>query len=60
MRLTEIEKRAKAVGIKDTWKFSRKDLIRIIQQTEGNSVCFGTRKGVCDQAACCWKEDCLR
>ena len=60
MRLAEIEKKAKKVGIKDTWKFSKKDLIRQIQRKEGNFQCFGTAVNFCDQMACCWRADCIK
>ncbi len=60
MRLSEIEKKARSIGIRDTWRFSKKDLIRSIQRKEGNFECFGTAGAVCDQMACCWREDCLR
>ncbi|MBM3250256.1 MAG: SAP domain-containing protein [Candidatus Omnitrophica bacterium] len=60
MRLLEVEKRAKSLGIKDTWKYSKKDLIRAIQRKEGNFSCFGTAtSGNCDQQGCCWRQDCL-
>lgn len=59
MRLSEVEKRARDKGLKDTWRYSKKQLIKLIQRTEGNSECFGTVKG-CDQLTCCWREDCLR
>ncbi len=59
MRLSEIEKKAKSVGLKDTWKFSKKDLIRAIQSKEGNYPCFATAQNFCNQSACCWKTDCL-
>jgi len=60
MRISEIEKKARTVGIKDTWKYSKKDLIKTIQRKEGNYDCFGTAKNSCDQQACCWKDDCLK
>ena len=60
MRLAEIEKKARAVGIKDTWKYSKKDLIKTIQRKEGNFDCFGTATNYCDQLACYWRGDCLR
>lgn len=61
MRLSEIEKKASSVGIKDTWKFSKKDLIKNIQRAEGNFDCFSTAvSGYCDQGGCCWKTDCIR
>lgn len=60
MRLTEIEKKARNLGLKDTWKYSKKDLIKTIQRREGNFDCFGTASKNCSQMACCWREDCLR
>lgn len=61
MRLSEIEKKARGVGVKDTWKYSKKDLIKAIQRQEGNFDCFGTAKrSSCDQLACCWRNDCLK
>jgi len=60
MKLAEIEKKARVVGIKDTWKYSKKDLIKTIQRKEGNFDCFGTATNYCDQSACYWRGDCLR
>ncbi len=60
MRLGDIEKKAKKLGIKDTWKHSKKDLIKQIQRLEGNFQCFGTAMNFCDQMACCWRIDCIR
>ncbi len=60
MRLLDIEKKARTIGIKDTWKFSKRELIRAIQKQEGNSACFATlgRKS-CPQMSCCWRLDCV-
>ncbi|TRZ93517.1 SAP domain-containing protein [bacterium] len=60
MRLSEIEKKARVLGIKDTWKYSKKDLIRGIQRTEGNFDCFATAKNHCDQLVCSWRSDCIK
>jgi len=60
MRLIEIEKKARTLGIKDIWKYSKKDLIKNIQRKEGNFDCFGTATSYCDQGACCWRDECLR
>jgi len=60
MRLSEIQKKARSVGIKDTWKYSKKDLIKNIQKKEGNFDCFGTANDSCPQMACCWRPDCLK
>ena len=59
MRLADIEKKAKKMGIKSTGKPSKKDLIRKIQLKEGNFQCFGTAVNFCDQMACCWRVDCI-
>lgn len=60
MRLSDIEKKARSMGIKDTWKFSRKELIKSIQKSEGNYPCFGTAQSSCDQTGCSWRNDCLK
>ncbi len=60
MRLSEIEKKARQVNIKDTWKYSKKDLIKTMQRAEGNFDCFGSTRDYCDQMACCWRSDCLK
>lgn len=60
MRLSEIERKARGLGIKDTWSYSKKNLIKAIQRKEGNFDCFGNARGFCDQMSCCWRIDCLR
>lgn len=59
MKLSQIEKKARSLGIKDAWKYSKKELIRAIQRQEGNFPCFGTATDYCDQMSCFWREDCL-
>jgi hypothetical protein len=60
MRLSEIEKKARNAGIKDTWRYSKKELVRMIQRKEGNFDCFGNSMSYCDQLACCWRLDCVK
>ena len=60
MRLSDIEKKARGLGLKDTWKYSKKDLVRSIQHAEGNFDCFARANSYCDQMACCWRSDCLK
>lgn len=60
MRLPDIERKARKLGIKDPQKSSKKDLIKAIQRAEGSFDCFGTAIGSCDQSACCWRVDCIR
>lgn len=61
MRLLAIEKLAKDKGILNTWKFTKTELIRAIQKTEGYTDCFASanRKN-CPEINCCWRGDCLR
>jgi len=60
MRLSEIEKRAKSLGIRDTWRLSKRELIKTIQRKEGNFDCFGSARNFCDQLSCIWRADCIR
>ncbi len=60
MRLSEIEKKAKNLGIKDTWRLSKKDLVKTIQRTEGNFDCFASGRNSCDQLSCSWRSDCIK
>jgi len=58
MHMQEIRNIAKEFGIK-TAKQTKIDLVRNIQQAEGNVSCFATDvNGVCDQLDCLWREDC--
>ena len=37
------------------------ELIRKIQQSEGNFDCYATAsEGICDQSECLWRDDCLQ
>lgn len=59
MNMQEIRTIAKEFGIK-TSKATKVDLVRTIQQNEGNFACFATAAdGVCDQTGCLWREDCF-
>ncbi|MFH0762352.1 MAG: hypothetical protein V1925_00485 [Candidatus Omnitrophota bacterium] len=60
MRLLEVEKKARGMGIKDSWKYAKPELIKKIQCSEGYSPCFGTANKICSQLNCCWKNDCLK
>jgi hypothetical protein len=58
MHMSEVKERAGACGVKPG-KLGKIDLIRAIQNTEGNSPCFQTGLSACDQYNCCWRDDCL-
>lgn len=58
MRLEEIKEIAKQHGIK-VGKLKKAELIRSIQQAEGNEACFDAGKvAVCGQDSCLWRSDC--
>lgn len=58
MKMDEVRRKAKDLGIKSQ-RMKKPDLIRAIQTAEGNAACFATGQTECDQALCCWREDCL-
>jgi hypothetical protein len=58
MDMTVVKEKAKSLGIKAARKSST-DLIKSIQQAEGNFPCFKTANGFCDQQSCLWRSDCL-
>ena len=60
MLLPQIQKRARSLGVQDTWKYSKKELIQEIQRKEGNSPCFGSLQAQnCPQNSCLWRSDCV-
>lgn len=59
MKMADIQNKAKALGIKPS-KMKKAELIRSIQNEEGNFSCFQTSdSGQCSQESCCWRDDCL-
>lgn len=59
MKLQEIRAIAKQHQINSRGR-SKGEMIREIQQKEGNFPCFGTAyQGMCEQLKCLWREDCL-
>jgi hypothetical protein len=59
MKMPEIRNKAQQPGGKPG-KVTKTELIRAIQQQEGNPPCFGTAMNQCDQAACCRPDDRLK
>lgn len=59
MRMSEIKKKAKALGVKTLPNMKKEEIIWAIQRKEGNFDCFGTTADYCDQEKCWFKEDCL-
>jgi hypothetical protein len=58
MNMQEVREKAKLLDLK-SGKMKKADLIHAIQLKEGNTPCFQTGVESCDQAACCWRTDCL-
>ena len=59
MKIQKVRVIAKANGVNSARK-SKGEIIRAIQEAEGNFPCFGTaHAGDCDQCECAWREDCL-
>jgi hypothetical protein len=57
MNVKEIREKARVLGLKNVSKVRKENLIRAIQETEGNSPCFKNIYG-CQEARCLWREDC--
>jgi hypothetical protein len=58
MKLEEIKEIAKRYNIK-TAKAKKAELVRTIQQAEGNEQCFDSgRAKLCGQDTCLWRDDC--
>lgn len=59
MNMQQVRAKAKKLSISNYGKMRKADLIRAIQEREGNFSCFQSAKNFCDQAACCWRLECL-
>ena len=59
MKTNEVKQKAKSLGI-NVGKMKKPELIHSIQEREGNTPCFGTSNGNCQQTDCCFIEDCLK
>jgi hypothetical protein len=57
MHMNKIRAIAKKMSI-DPGPMDKKELIRFIQEQEGNIPCFKTDQHSCDQDDCCWRDDC--
>lgn len=59
MKYQEIQKIAKRIGVKP-FGLTKVDLVRKIQEMEGNISCYGTdRIAWCGEQGCLWRPDCL-
>lgn len=57
MTLKRIREMARDLGIKNITRHRKENLIRAIQENEGNSPCFKGIQG-CGESVCLWREEC--
>lgn len=58
MKINAIKEIARQHNLKPG-RANKGELIREIQQAEGNSTCFGSKSAnECGQSDCLWREDC--
>lgn len=57
MTLKKVRETARTLGIKNISRYRKENLIRVIQETEGNSPCFKDIRD-CREVGCCWREEC--
>ncbi|MFP3868819.1 MAG: Rho termination factor N-terminal domain-containing protein [Desulfobacteraceae bacterium] len=57
MNLKNIREMARSLGVKNYSRYRKDDLIRAIQEKEGNEPCF-KRIDDCRVYDCLWRQDC--
>ncbi len=57
MTLNQIRDKARSLGVKNYSRLRKAELIRAIQEKEGNSPCYEAIPG-CQQNDCLWQPDC--
>ena len=57
MTLKLVREKARKLGVKNITRYRKENLIRVIQETEGNAPCF---KGIrdCGELRCAWRTEC--
>ena len=58
MKMTDVKKKAQAMGIKILRTMTKIEIVQAIQKTEGNTPCFGTGVVACPYSDCCFRDDC--
>jgi hypothetical protein len=58
MKMLEVRQKARAMGVAPR-RMRKAELIRAIQEAEGNEPCFGRANGHCAHSNCCWWDDCM-
>ena len=58
MKMADVQKKAKALGLAPNKKTKKVDLVRSIQTAEGNTPCYATGVVDCPYLDCCFRDDC--
>jgi len=59
MKKSEVKQRAEEIGV-EPGKMTKAELVRAIQEAEGNPPSFGNNDGNCPYTDCCWWDDCIK
>jgi len=59
MKVAEVKRIAKENGVAVSRK-NKTEIVRAIQEAEGNFPCFKTAGDYCDRYDCRWRADCLK
>jgi hypothetical protein len=57
MTLQQVRLKARDLGVKNVSRFRKENLIRVIQEVEGNAPCFRNISDCCE-SGCLWREEC--
>ena len=57
MLLKDIKVKARELGVKNYSRMKKDELIRAVQETEGNSPCYQNIYD-CGESDCLWRPDC--
>lgn len=61
MTMKEVREKARALGLKIKVGLTKADGIRLIQEAEGNTPCFGSGNWEnCGQEECCFRSECKK
>jgi len=58
MKMKNVREIARQMNVR-TEGMDKTELIRAIQNAEGNIPCYATRGHECDQINCLWRDDCI-
>ncbi|MDQ1238937.1 MAG: hypothetical protein QG577_1122 [Thermodesulfobacteriota bacterium] len=57
MTIKQVKEKARGLGIKNISRYRKENLIKVIQEVEGNSPCFKAIEN-CGESLCAWRNEC--